>query len=369
MSAWSFHNPVRIHFGIDSIDRIGMLIAGRSYAIVTYADAPFRAMAQRIEAGAGAPSATIDTVEANPSIPMLRDACARLAALPARPDVLVALGGGSAMDSAKVLAAERGDFDRMFAFLEGAPPSGRRALPIIAVPTTSGTGSEVTCWATVWDPENHRKLSLSRDDLYPEAVLVDPRLVVGLPFKQTMASGLDALSHALESIWNVNASPLTQDMAVVAARSIIAALPRVLSDPDDLDARSQMALGALQAGLAFSNTRTALAHNISYGITLAHGVPHGIACSFCLPAVMQAALGANAACDAALAAIFGSVSGAPERLSAFLHQLGVDTHPEAYGIDHTEWPRMLDDAFAGDRGRNFIGSRSGFPAFEFAAAV
>lgn len=369
MNSWSFHNPVQVRFGVDSIDEIGALLHGRSFAIVTYPDAPFRAMTRRIEQAAGPAIALIDTVEANPSLPMLRDACDRLAALPQPPDVLVALGGGSAMDAAKVLAAERGDFEAMLAYLEGGPASGCPALPIIAVPTTSGTGSEATCWATVWDPEKQRKLSLTRGDLYPEAVLVDPRLVLGLPREQTIASGLDALSHALESIWNVNSSPITRDLAVGAAREIMAALPRVATHLTDLEARGRMARGALRAGLAFSNTRTALAHNISYALTLRHGIAHGVACSFCLPAVMQAALGVDAECDAALARIFGDAADGPRQISRLLEELGVATHPSAYGIDAREWQHLIDDAFQGARGINFIGSRERFPAFDFASFV
>lgn len=366
MSAWGFNNPVRIRFGVDSLDEIGAQLAGRRYVLVTYPDAPFAALAERIEALAGPALARIDSVEANPSVTMLRRACDQLAALPCAPDVLVALGGGSVMDTAKVLAAEHGEFEAVLAFLAHGNAGTRRALPIIAIPTTSGTGSEVTCWATVWDPQNDRKLSLSREDLYPEVVLVDPRLVVGLPLESTVASGLDALSHALESLWNIHANPVTRGFAIDAARDILAALGRVCADPADLDARGRMALGALRAGLAFSNTRTALAHNISYAITLGHGCAHGIACSFCLPAVMQAALGIDPACDAALATIFGDTAGAPERLATFLESLGVATHPAAYGIDQAEWERIVDQAFDGARGRNFIGTRARFPHFDFA---
>ena len=129
-----------------------------------------------------------------------------------KPDVLIALGGGSVIDSAKVLAAEHGDFDRVLRILSGdigadGDGAARPALPIVAIPTTAGTGSEVTHWATVWDPHNARKLSLSRPDLYPETVIVDPRLMVSLPMQPTLSSGLDALSHALESIWNIHANP------------------------------------------------------------------------------------------------------------------------------------------------------------------
>lgn len=258
MSDWRFHNPVRIRFGVDALAGLNDALAGRSYAIVTYPDAVFARIADRVEAQLGPALARIDCVEANPSVPMLRRACDQLAALPGKPDVLIALGGGSVIDSAKVLAAEHGDFDRVLRILSGDAghdDTARPALPIVAIPTTAGTGSEVTHWATVWDPHNARKLSLSRPDLYPETVIVDPRLMVGLPMQPTLASGLDALSHALESIWNIHANPVTRGLAVQAACELMRGLGRVSAHPDDLDARSDMALGALRAG-SRSRTRT-----------------------------------------------------------------------------------------------------------------
>ena len=147
-----------------------------------------------------------------------------------------------------------------------------------------------------------------------------------------------------------------------AARELMRGLGRVNAHPDDLGARSDMALGALRA-LAFSNTHTALAHNISYAITLTRGVAHGIACSFCLPAVMQAALGVDDE-DAALREIFGDTASATAQLDALLDMLGVARHPAAYGIGALEWARIVDHAFDA-RGRNFIGTRARFPHLDF----
>ena len=220
----------------------------------------------------------------------------------------MALGGGSVIDAAKVLAAAAGDFDRVRRFLEtgmGADALGR--TPIIAVPTTAGTGSEVTCWATVWDTEAKKKYSLARDALYPETALVDPLLTLGLPRGITISTGLDALSHALESIWNVNANPVSTSLAEVAAREVMDALPLLARDLGNAELRPRLARASLFAGLAFSNTRTALAHALSYHLTLHHGVPHGIACSFSLPMVMRAVAG----CDRARATPPCTASSAP----------------------------------------------------------
>src|SRR6185503_2425394 len=100
------------------------------------------------------------------------------------------------------------------------------ATPIIAVPTTAGTGSEVTSWATVWDTQSAKKYSLSRPGLYPGHALIDPALMTGKSRQLTISTGLDALSHALESLWNVNANPVSMHHAVVAARDILTVMPR-----------------------------------------------------------------------------------------------------------------------------------------------
>ena len=118
---------------------------------------------------------------------------------------------------------------------------------------------------------NGNKYSLAHPKLYPETAVLDPALTVGAPRELTLATGLDALSHALESIWNVNGNPVSASYAVEAAREIIDTLPRLMQRLDDVDLRARQAHASLLAGLAFSNTKTALAHNISYDITLRSG--------------------------------------------------------------------------------------------------
>lgn len=361
MTEWAFHNPVRLHFGDGVFDGVADAIDGRSFLLVTHPDSPLRPWRERIAQLAGEPLLVVDDVEPNPSLAMLRRACKQVGAARHEPEVIVALGGGSVMDTAKFLAAGHGRYSPVIDYMENGERLARRALPVIAVPTTSGTGSDLTKWATVWDPERGRKLSLNRDDLYAEAVFVDPRITASLAWSTTLASGLDALSHALESIWNVNASPITRGFAVAAVRDILAGLCRLRKSLDDRGARTLMAQGATRAGLAFSNTQTALAHNISYPVTLDHQVAHGIACSFCLPEVMVAAIGAKPECDAALEELFGDLAQAPGRLRGFLNDLGVAASPAELGIAPGEWRAIVVAGFAGPRGRNFIGSPERFP--------
>jgi len=360
---WRYRNPVEVKFGAGVLDELGHTLAGRAYCLVTYDDENggrvFTDLTRRVIAMAGAPAAMVRNIGPNPDFVGLARSC-RLYASASQPiEVIVALGGGSVIDAAKVLAAADGDFDKVQRHLEtGAGGDRLGRTPIIAVPTTAGTGSEVTSWATVWDTVAMKKYSLSRETLYPEVALVDPLLTLGLPRGITVSTGLDALSHALESIWNVNANPASSSLAEVAAREVLEALPLLANDLGNQQLRSRLARASLLAGLAFSNTRTALAHALSYHLTLHHGVPHGIACSFSLPMVMRAVAGCDADCDAALRRIFGSDLGAGAvQLENFLQRLGVSTDATEHGIASRDWQALVDDALAGDRGRNFIGRR------------
>jgi len=364
VNAWNFYNPVDLRFGGGVFDTLGEVIGGRRYLLVTHPDEIFVTLRERLAAQAGDPVAFADRVEPNPSLRMLETMCEQLAAVAGEVEVIIALGGGSVIDTAKFLAAGHLAFEPARAYLEGQGELDRAALPVIAVPTTAGTGSDLTKWATIWDPQTGRKLSLNRDDLFPEVALVDPALTHSLPWSLTLACGLDALSHALESNWNRSANPVTRQFARTAARDIMAALPLLKADLTNRSARHQLSRGATLAGLAFSNTMTALAHNISYPITLEKGLVHGIACSFSLPMVMQAAVGVDAECDATIAAIFDCpAEEAAGRLSGFLQALGVATEPSAYGIEDERWREIVTAAISGPRGRNFIGSLKNYPAW------
>lgn len=356
-SMWAYSNPVRIEFGAGALARLGSLIGKRRWALVTYDLPVFRDMAARVRVEAGPPAVTIANIVTNPDVKDLAESCRLFGAVSPRPEVIVALGGGSIIDAAKVVSAAQGDFPRVMSFLKGGPAlDASMFTPILAVPSTAGTGSEVTSWATVWDQAIGSKYSLAHRALYPEVALVDPALTLGAPRALTLATGLDALSHALESIWNVGANPVSANFAVAAAREIMDVLPKLVNDLGNLGLRERQARAALMAGLAFSNTKTALAHNISYDITLRVGTTHGIACSFPLPAVMRWSLGHSADCDANLNRIFGDdLAAGASRLAAFLEGLGVSTDPASYGLSADDWRALVVKASLGERGRNFIG--------------
>ncbi len=355
----TYENPVRVRFGAGTLNEIDDLIQGRAYCLVTYDEPVFHDIARRITGIAGPAALTIDNVVPNPDFGILAETCDRFAAVRPAPEVIVALGGGSVIDTAKVIAAGGNGFDAVKRYLEdGNGEDALTAVPIIAIPTTAGTGSEVTCWATVWDTAKARKHSLSHRSLYPTDALIDPELMLGMPRELTVNTGLDALSHALESIWNVNGNPISANHAVYAATEVLSALPGLVEDPGNIVLRTRIARAATFAGLAFSNTKTALAHSISYPITLHHGTPHGLACSFSLAMVMRSAIGASDVCDGGLRRIFGEdLSAGADRLEEFLVVLGVSVDKADYGVKDEEWRALIESAISGERGRNFIGSR------------
>ncbi|HUP08347.1 MAG TPA: iron-containing alcohol dehydrogenase PsrA [Caldimonas sp.] len=360
MSHWQYHNPVAIRFGAGVLDTLPDVLRGRRASIVTFPEAQQVGLLPRLEALVGTSLVgTIDDTQTNPDVDGLDALYRRFWREHAASEVIVAVGGGSALDTAKALmvGTESGEFDALLALLAtGRTFTPQRVKTLIAVPTTSGTGSEVTGWATVWQRAAGKKHSLHLRETWPEAALVDPDLTLSLPAGPTLAGGLDALSHALESIWNIHSNPISDQHAVVASRLVLATLPTLMKDLRNPELRRRMAQAALTAGLAFSNTRTALAHSISYDMTMRHGLPHGIACSFTLPTVLQRALGIDPARDAVLARVFDvPLDRAPAFLGGYLEQLGVSTRFESYGVSAAESQRMIASALDGVRGRNFIG--------------
>ena len=229
----------------------------------------------------------------------------------------------------------------------------------------------------MWDTQKKKKWSVQGHSLWPEAAIVDPSLSASCPREVTRNCAVDALSHSLEAIWNRNHNPISDVLAVAAAKGILKNLPTILSqderDGSDCEreivqARIALSTASLRAGLAFSNTESALAHAISYKITIDQGVKHGAACSFSLPRVLQMALGQqDPSRDALLHDIFSDFTGADkmagrevkqpyEYLDSFLNdEVGVSTALEDYGISgEKEFSERVREALWTKRGKNFL---------------
>jgi len=232
----------------------------------------------------------IDQVTANPDIDSIDDWLNQYAGQPIA--AVIGLGGGSAMDAAKAVAlmlslaeTTRAPLDQLFRAKKISQPTCR--LPLLLIPTTAGTGSEVTPFATIWDDKQKQKFSLSSPAVYPDVALLDACLTLSLPAIETLYSGLDALSHSLESLWNKHRTPISEAYALQAINLLASYFSTALTSPSDLTARQAMQTASLLAGLAISTTRTAIAHAISYPLTSHYAVPHGLACSFTLPALLE----------------------------------------------------------------------------------
>lgn len=206
-------------------------------------------------------------------------------------DVVIGIGGGSVLDSAKAIAGLAANTGGALEYLEvvgAGKPLQRAALPIVAVPTTAGTGSEVTRNAVVAVPERSAKASMRHPSLLPHLALVDSTLTHDLPPDVTASSGLDALTQLLEAYVSRRAQPVTDGMCIEGLTRAAWALRRVYHNPDDAAAREAMSTASLLSGLALANAGLGAVHGIAAPLGGSYPIPHGIACAALLPHVTAA---------------------------------------------------------------------------------
>lgn len=356
--------PVQVRFGAGCSDELASALGDRPGVVLAFAGAESLGLRQRWQAACGTRlRGWVNVPDGLSSIHRARLLASELWPLMQTDAVLIAVGGGTTLDLAKVLRCRPvdGRFEALAAALRGlAPWPLMHCAALWLVPTTAGTGSEVTRWATVWDTEAEPAVKRSLDEpwAYAERAFIDPALTLSCPPGLTRDTALDTLAHALEALWNRHANPISSRLAVAAARGVVTHLPALLERPRDLALRTQLSLAALQAGMAFSQTRTALAHALSYDLTLHQRVPHGLACALWLPTAWHLALGHSAATDAAL----GEVFDVPAEqglllLKNWLHGLGVGTGAAAFAaLGVHDLQARVQAALGSPRGRNFIGT-------------
>lgn len=224
-----------------------------------------------------------DQVKPEPEISIVEDCAA--AYRRGGHDGLIGLGGGSAIDIAKGVAAFIGH-DGPLAELFGVDQVRRKGPPLIAIPTTAGTGSEVTNVAIFSDKEAQLKKGIVSDYLLPDVALVSPVMTLTCPRSVTAASGVDALVHAIESYLSVNRSLITDSLALGAIKLIVKALPKAYANPADLIAREHMATASLMAGMAFGNAGVGAVHALAYPLGGRFNIAHGVSNALLLPYVM-----------------------------------------------------------------------------------
>jgi alcohol dehydrogenase len=288
--ALSFLLPTRIELGVGIADRLGELCleSGFKSAFVVVdpgvhaagaADGPLKSLAE-----AGIEVSLWMKVQPNPVDTDVEDGAAALAATPRQ--AVIGIGGGSALDTAKgiaVLAANTGRV-RDFAGNGNVP---NKAWPLVLVPTTAGTGSEVTANISITDSETHDKLALRDPNNYASLAILDPILLRGLPAAAAAAAGMDALTHAVESYVSVRASSLTRLLAYEATRLIAGSLEAFVADRAELAHATDMLYGSCLAGIAISHTGTGNAHAVARALGGPYGIPHGLGCGVALESVMR----------------------------------------------------------------------------------
>jgi alcohol dehydrogenase class IV len=352
------------HFGAGAIDGLAGIARGAGAdAAVIVTDQGLAATivvsgVTGVLTAAGLPATVFSEVHPNPTtgdVAAGADAVTALIAAGARP-VIIAVGGGSPIDAAKGIAVaavnpERGrdlDYRRTFA---------RPALPLVAVPTTAGTGAETNAFGVITDPLARRKFYVGGAGSLPAAAILDPDLTLGLPPAATAATGMDALVHALESSMSWRANPWSEGIALQAIRMISAHLPRAVADGTDREARSQMLLASHLAGVAFASTGLGICHAIGHALGGQFGIAHGVALTLVLPQVLRFN---GPVCDERLAEVafaFGAgdtaksaewnAGAAVEAITGLAARVGLTSRLPDFGVTPADFPQIsaaaLDD--------------------------
>lgn len=286
---WNYEQPVKIRFGQGKRKEAaaiaeelqlhrGILIAGPHLVKSGLAK-------ELTEESNGRLFTVFSDVSPNPDVTEV-DACAKIIR-EQKIDYIVAFGGGSTIDCAKAASVVALTEESVRTYHGTNVPLPKEHLPLIAIPTTAGTGTEVTAVSVLTDRENGKKAPMASPGFYPVYALIDPELTVTMPKKVTAETGLDALSHAIEAYWSIGHQPITDILAIYAAKLVFDYLPQAYENPEDISAREKMCEASLIAGLAFNLPKTTGAHACSFPLTNIYRIPHGEACALTLDSFLR----------------------------------------------------------------------------------
>jgi alcohol dehydrogenase len=353
MKTFSFTGAKKIVFGRGSFaalpEHIMELKILRPLIVLdrNLAETGFREKIDGVLAKAGIGYVIYDKTEPEPPLE-LADEGTKLA-MKKKCDGIIGIGGGSTMDLAKaiaVLAANKGKAEDYLG-LNRVPGPG---LPKIMVPTTAGTGSEVTFTAVFIRKKLKKKEGMNSPYLYPELALLDPELTLSLPPHPTATTGIDALCHAIESYTSVIASPISEMMSIEAIRLISDNLRTAVHDGTNIEAREAMLLGSLYAGLGLANAGVTAVHSLSYPLSGKYGVSHGLANTIMLPRVMAFNLPGALEKFVDIAEVMGEIVDdlplreaaylAVEAVEALIEDCGIMTTLEELEIPERDFPEL-----------------------------
>jgi alcohol dehydrogenase len=286
---WDYHKPVDILFGSDRINQLGQFLARKGWTDgILVSDRIFidNGLAERVLACAEGRIVTVfSDIVPNPTVENVDQCAAVMREKGSR--FAVALGGGSALDCAKAACSLAKADGSIRDYLFGDKVFTPDRVPLVAIPTTAGTGSEVTMVAVLSDPAYNRKKPLVCDNFFPHTAIVDPVLTLSVPPAVTASTGIDVLAHALEGFWSKNHQPVCDAVALHAAGLVFDWLLPAYQDGSNLTAREKMSEAAIMAGLAFGQPKTTGAHGCSFPLTSRYHLPHGEGCAFTLDAFVR----------------------------------------------------------------------------------
>ena len=290
LNSFSFELPTKIEYGIGAVERLAEIIKAldaESLLVVTDKGIRNSGLLERISnlLDAGKLAYQIfDNVEPNPKDYNVQEGAEIAKRL--NPDCLVTVGGGSPIDCAKAIAVVARQ-DGAARDYEGPNRIGADVLPLIAIPTTAGTGSEVTFSSVITDSQEKYKFSIKDPKIAPKVALVDPAMTLTMPPGLTAATGMDALTHAIEGFTANAAEPIADSAALYAIEMITAHLETAVSDGNNMEARAGMLLGSVLAGIAFSHSDVAAVHCVAEALGGKYDAAHGVCNAVVLPAVME----------------------------------------------------------------------------------
>ena len=333
---FNYNQPVEIIYGTGTVGLVPNEAMKRGYSRGLLVTSPSQLRnvvhSGRLDGCEELIVATYSSVKPNPDTDDV-DACVALAR-EEQCDFILAIGGGSVLDCAKAASVLALTGEKVAPYVGTGKAIAAEHLPLIALPTTSGTGSEVTRVAVVTDHARGVKAPLVGDALYPVLAIVDPELTLSMPPRLTACTGFDALCHCIESYWSQGRNPLCSPLAIEAARTIFAYLPAAVADGSDLRAREEMARASLTAGLAFNLPRTNSGHACSYIITAMLGLPHGEACTLTIEWFIRfnAARGCAEVEQMARALGFADADAMASEITAMKRQLGLRTDLREFNL-------------------------------------
>jgi alcohol dehydrogenase len=344
---FSFELPTRILFGMDALGNLRLELdthGWKSALIVTDSGVRNAGLLDLLTAQLeGVDYATYDGILPNPTVPCIEGALPHAQGR----DLLIAIGGGSVIDSAKAINAVKTHGGSVLDY-EGNDALPGPCGPLIAIPTTAGTGSEVTFIAMVTVPERKQKLPLVSRYLAPTLAIVDPELTKTLPPSVTAYTGLDALTHAMETLVSISAQPISDLLALRAIKFIVEHLPCAVKDGSEMEARASLSYAALIAGIAFNNGWVGLAHAIAHSLGGLYDLPHGLCCALALPATMEFNVESQRAKYERIARALGAASAEEgiARVRALMSTVGVPLRLRDVGVRESDLDRIAELALA-----------------------